>query len=389
MLTNSRTRLVRAFIKKEFVQTLRDPRMKFMLFVTPLFQLIIFGLALNSDVKNIAMYARPLANDKIFVDIKRDAMASTWFNDVQTSEKISLGDIDNFISGKVELGLFTQPGGLTQNFETDQGRLQAVIDGSDLTRARQIVGYLENIMARSIGERVGRPQLYSFEAEAQTPTYLTLKRPIEFATRILYNPELVTAYNLVPGVMCMLICIITIMLTSMSLAKEKEIGTFETLISAPVTVPEILLGKTIPYIIIGAINLPFIFLVAVVGFDVPMRGLYIWLIISTLFFLITTVSIGTLISTICRSQQQAMMGSFIFLMPSILLSGIMFPIDNMPLILRLVAKVNPVMYYTMLLRNIMLKGGDHVVVLTYTGALLLITLFCVSTAFKKFKLTLG
>jgi ABC-2 type transport system permease protein len=215
------------------------------------------------------------------------------------------------------------------------------------------------------------------------------KAPIEFSTRILYNPQLETSYNLVPGVLCMLMCVITIMMTSMSIAKEKEIGTFETLISAPVTVPQILLGKTIPYLIIGCVNLPLVFFVAVAGFDVPMRGSYIWLALSTMFFLITTVSIGTMLSIVARNQQQAMMGSFIFLMPSIMLSGVMFPIDNMPWILKVVAAFNPLMYFATLLRNIMLKGGDYHVLVTHTLALFLIAVVCVTTAFKKFKLHLG
>ncbi len=132
-----------------------------------------------------------------------------------------------------------------------------------------------------------------------------------------------------------------------------------------------------------------IFFVAVAVFGVPMKGGYLSLSVATFFFLVTTVSIGTLISTIAKNQQQAMMGSFIFLMPAILLSGIMYPIDNLPTFLKLVSWFNPLMYYTILLRNIMLKGGDLFVVVTYTAALFLISVISVGAAFKKFKLHLG
>jgi ABC-2 type transport system permease protein len=267
--------------------------------------------------------------------------------------------------------------------------LEAVIDGSDLIRGRSIENYLINIIARDVGDRIGKTETYDFATEAQTKPSSTEKAPIEFSTRILYNPELMTSYNLVPGVLVLLISIVTIMLTSMSIAKEKEIGTFETLISAPVSVAEVLLGKTIPYILIGCINLPLVFFVAVAGFDVPMRGSYFWLALATILFLISTVSIGTMLSIVARNQQQAMMGGFIFLMPAILLSGIIFPLDNMPVILKIVAAFNPLMYFAILLRNIMLKGGDYWVLVTHTGALCLIAVVCVVAAFKRFRLHLG
>ena len=381
--------LIRAFVKKELVQALRDPRMKFMLFVTPVIQMIIFGMALNTDVKNIEFYSRPMMNDPMLRDIKREALASGWFKDVPGNEDMTGEDIDKFKSGRLDLELYAPEGGLTKAFERGEGRVEAVIDGSDLVRARAIENYLSYIVREATNERIGKPYSFDYERTAGTDPSGMSSMPIEFATRVLYNPELMSSYNLVPGVLCMLMCIITIMLTSMSIAKEKEIGTFETLISAPVSVTEILLGKTIPYIIIGCINLPLIFFVAVAGFDVPMRGSYIWLGLATLFFLVTTVSIGTMLSIISRNQQQAMMGSFIFIMPAIMLSGVIFPIENMPLSLKIIAQVNPLMYFSTLLRNIMLKGGDYWVIFTHTGALFLIAVICVVTAFKRFKLHLG
>ena len=381
--------LLRAFVKKELIQALRDPRMKFFLFVTPMIQLTIFGLALNSDVKNIKIYAKPMINDPLFRDINRDIIATKWFLPVIGKEVTGGENIDKFRNGQLDVELYAPEGGLTRAFELGNGELEAVIDGSDLIRGRSIQRYLSSIINSAVGERRGKTESFDSSQMTQAKPQNVQKTPIEFSTRILYNPQLETSYNLVPGVLCMLMCVITIMMTSMSIAKEKEIGTFETLISAPVTVPQILLGKTIPYLIIGCVNLPLVFFVAVAGFDVPMRGSYIWLALSTVFFLITTVSIGTMLSIVARNQQQAMMGSFIFLLPAIMLSGVMFPIDNMPWILKIVAAFNPLMYFATLLRNIMLKGGDYYVLFTHTLALFLIAVVCVTTAFKKFKLHLG
>lgn len=367
--------LLRAFVKKELVQALRDPRMKILLFISPMVQMTIFGLALDNDQKNIKLYAEPMMNDRLLTDIKRDALASGWFIPTRSNEETAGENIDKFKSGRMDVALYAPEEGLTRAFEHGEGRLEAVIDGADLIRARAVKAYLDSIVQEAVAERRGKPE--------------SAKAPIEFSSRILYNPELLSSYNLVPGVLSMLICVITIMLTSMSISKEKEIGTFETLISAPVSVKEVLLGKTIPYLIIGCINLPLIFFVAVAGFKVPMHGSYFFMALATVFFLITTVSIGTMISIVAKNQQQAMMGSFIFLMPAILLAGIIFPIENMPIPIKFVAFFNPLKYYSILLRNIMLKGGDYWVLITHTSALFLIAIVCVTTAFKRFRLHLG
>lgn len=366
--------LIKAFVKKELRQALRDPRMQFMLFVTPLVQMTIFGLALNADMKNIRLFSRPMMNDPLLNHIQRDALAGEWFRKAWDDEAMVGDEIGPIISGDAEVGLYAPEGGLTRAFERGEGRVEAVIDGTNLIRARSAVNYLGNIIPRAVGERLGKT---------------AVRPPMAFVVRILYNPEMVSAYNLVPGVLCMLMCIITIMMTSMSIAKEKEIGTFETLISAPVTVAEILLGKTVPYLLIGCINLPLIFFVAVAGFDVPMRGSYVWLGLATIFFLIAAVSIGTLISTVARTQQQAMMGGFIFLLPAILLSGAIYPIDSMPASMKVVAALDPLMYFITLLRNIMLKGGEVEVMAVNVGALFLIAVVCAVAAFRRFKLHLG
>lgn len=377
------------FLRKELVQALRDPRMRAMLLVTPMIQMAIFGLALNADTKNVKLSAHVYASDRLMNDIVRDSIASGWFIKARSDVGVQGTDIADFRSGKVETALYAPEGGLTQWFEKGRGRVEAVIDGTNLIRARAIQNYLGGIISRAADTRRGRPYTIDFSEQAEVKPAEQQFAPIYFNVETLYNPELLTPYNLVPGVLCMLMTITTIMLTSMSIAKEKEMGTFETLISAPVSVTEILLGKTVPFVIIGCVNLPLVFAVAVLGFGVPMKGPYLWLAIATLFFLISTVAIGTMISTISRNQQQAMMGSFIFLMPAILLSGIMFPLDDMPRILKLLADVNPLMYYSYLLRNIMLKGGNHMVLISYSGALGLIAFVSAATAFKRFKLRLN
>jgi len=187
----------------------------------------------------------------------------------------------------------------------------------------------------------------------------------------------------------MLLCIITVLLTSMSLVREKELGTFETLISAPVKNWEILLGKTLPFMLLSMVVVHLILLAAIVIFGLPMRGAYWKFLLAAFLFVCTTVSVGTLISTIARRQQQAMMATFLFLFPAIMLSGMMFPIENMPEGLILVAYLNPLKYMLTLLRNILLKGGDDWVFWTNLAALFLIALVAVGASFNRFRQTLN
>jgi ABC-2 type transport system permease protein len=194
---------------------------------------------------------------------------------------------------------------------------------------------------------------------------------------------------LVPGVMGMLVCLITIILTAMSLTREREMGTFETIVSAPLSNTEVLLGKTVPYIILGLIDAALVVLAGYLIFGVPVRGALWQLALASLIFVVNTVSIGTFISTVSKNQQQAMLGGFMFLFPAILMSGVMYPVENMPGAVIAAAYLDPLMYFVRLFRNIMLKGGDDYVFWTNLGALCLMAVFTAGFAYKRFRQTLN
>jgi ABC-2 type transport system permease protein len=213
--------------------------------------------------------------------------------------------------------------------------------------------------------------------------------PIRFDVRVLFNPSLDTSIFMVPGVMTMLMVLTTLVLTNIGIVREKELGTFEMLISAPVTKAEVIFGKTVPYVVIGMTNLPLILSVAVFVFHVPMRGSLIALVVATFAFVCTTVAMGTLISTYCANQQQASMGGFLFMFPAIMFSGIMFPIENMPKGVQWLAFIDPLAHYLTLLRNIMLKGGDWRTVAWHVGALAILAVVSGAASFKRFQTTLS
>lgn len=363
---------ITGFVRKELMQTLRDPKMRVLLFVAPLIQLTLFGVAISNEVKNIRLAAVYEPRDEITRKIVEKSYSSGWFVPATTQGN---GPFEWVQSGQAEAVLIAPAGTLSRELERGNGKLQLLINARNVVRAQAVENYLRAIT-----------QMVSLEHLAAPPGLIA--RPLTFDVRPLYNPTLETSVYMVPAVMSMLVCIATIILTSMALAREKEMGTLETLISAPVTPMEVILGKTLPFVIIGMIQVPLIVTAAVLIFGIPLRGPILMLAGAAIVFIITTVSIGLLISTIAKTQQQAMLGGLLFLFPAIMLSGLMFPLENMPLMMQWVAQVNPITHFIALLRNIMLKGGDTAYFFKHTAMLTLIGSILLFSAVRRFRTTL-
>ncbi|WP_218110362.1 ABC transporter permease [Oligoflexus tunisiensis] len=363
-------RMLWGFIQKEFKQTLRDKRMRVLLFLAPCIQMILFGIALTTEARNIRLAVASSAADDVLDDIRAHALASGWFIDAGRD-----GAADPFAlvkNGHADVVLVPPAGGLTKAMGKGTGTLQVLIDATNVTRAQSIERYLIGIVNQ---------ELQTVSGQRRIP-------PLDFDLRILYNPTLRSAAYMVPGVMSLVMCLTTIILTSMGIAREKEMGTFETIIAAPMRSIEVILGKAIPYVMLGLVNLPLILGVAVLLFDVPLRGSFLLLMGGSLVFICATVTIGILISTLAKTQQQALMGGFLFLFTSILLSGLIFPVENMPAVLQVVAWCNPLTYYMELLRNIMLKGGDPFLMLRNTAVLAVMALLFGVVSIRRFRTTL-
>lgn len=362
---------LRGFIKKELTQTLRDPRMRIVLFGVPLIQMTIFGLALSNEVKNIRLKFIHEPSDTLSRRIEQHCFSSGWFIPVKERQ---IDPVQWVQAGYADAVLVAPPGGLTKELERGHGRLQLIVDASNAIRARSIENYVQAIVLKQTQEF--NPQLQK-------------EMPLQMDVRVLFNPSMKTAVFMVPGVMCMILCLLTIILTSMSMAREKEMGTFETLISAPIKNWEVLLGKTLPYVFLGMLDVPLVLGVAMLGFGVPMRGEFWELALAAFVFVCTTVSTGVLISSYAKSQQQAMMGGFLFLFPAIQLSGVMAPLDNIPTFFKVITVFNPLRYFVVLLRNIMLKGGEPMVVWTNIGALVVLAVIAIMISARRFHKTLN
>jgi ABC-2 type transport system permease protein len=365
------TLTLKAFIKKELVQALRDVRMRVLLFGAPIIQLTVFGLALSTEIKNIKLAVFRSPADIVAVRLEGDFYSSGWFKPVNFAP--GEDPFELIASGRADAVLITPAGGLARSAARGAGRAQLLVDASNTTKARAVESYARNIIAARAAREHGG---------GAPPPLLKLD------VRVLYNPAMESSLFLVPGVMGMVVCLITIILTAMSLTRERELGTFETIVSAPLSNTEILLGKTIPFVLLGLGVTALTLLAAYFIFSVPVRGPLWQLGLGALVFIITTVSIGTSISTIARNQQQAMLGGFMFLFPAILMSGIMYPVENMPPAIVAAAYLDPLFYFMRLLRGVMLKGGDAYVFWTNLGALALMALAAGALAYNRFRQTL-
>ncbi len=361
---------LRGFIKKELTQSLRDPRMRMVLLLLPVIQLSLFGFAISTEIKNIKLGVQLDSSDYVLRDIYEKSIASGWFVPADGPETDPFEQIK---SGQADVVLVPPPGGFTKALGRGNAKLQMLVNSTSVTKALSIDGYLKAIVQRVVGS--------DLNLTVQPP-------PILIEQRVLFNPDLDTSVFMVPGIMCMVMLITTMVLANIAITREKEMGTFEMLISAPISRTDIIYGKTIPYVILGIMNFPLILGVAVFVFKVPMRG-HLWvLFIAALAFICTAVALGSLISTFCKNQQQATLAGFLFIFPMIMFSGLMFPIENMPASIQWLSSIDPLAHYMGLLRNIMLKGGGTEYVVFHISVLVVMAIVTVFFSLRRFHTTL-
>jgi ABC-2 type transport system permease protein len=330
-------------VVKEFIQLLRDRRMKGVIFGAPIMQMLLFGYAVTMDVNNIRTAIYDGDNSYESREIVRRMTASGYFTITRRMETPREAD------GILDRGEATMSLIINHGFSADikSGKptaTQILVDGTDSNTA---------LIAISYAARVGA----KFSRDMKAPA-AALARPVivEAKTRAWYNPDLKSRNYNVPGVIAILVMLISLLLTSMAVVREREIGTMEQLMVTPLTPVELILGKTIPFAIIGFFDMALVSTVAVYWYEIPIRGSLILLTASTGVFLLSSLSFGLFISTIARTQQQAMMATFLFFAPFVLLSGFIFPADNMPVFFQWVTLINPLRHFLVIIRGIFLKG---------------------------------
>lgn len=365
-------------LKKEFIQTFRDPRMKAVIFAMPVVQTLVFGYAVTTDIRQIPTAVYDQDRTVQSRELISRFSGSGYFDLVARVEDHR--QIDSLLDrGEVKAVLHLD-NGFAADLETGRpAPMQILVDGSDSNTAGKILAYAGHIV-EDFGEQVLLRRL-------ARRTGQTTELPVELETRAWFNPNLESRNYYVPGVIALIVMLITLMLSSMAVVREKEIGTIEQIMVTPITQAEFILGKTLPFAVIGFIDVFLITAVAVFWFDIPLRGNLLLLLGATALYLMSTLGIGLLISTLSRTQQQAMMSTFFFYFPAVLLSGFMFPIANMPPVIQWLTYLNPLRYFLVIVRGIFLKGVGPTVLWSQMAALALLGAAMLTLAMLRFRKT--
>ncbi|WP_299054299.1 ABC transporter permease [uncultured Polaribacter sp.] len=361
------------FVKKEFYHIFRDKRSLFILFGMPIAQILLFGFAITNEINNVEIAILDQSKEVTTQEIIHKISASKYFNINQLIEKES--DIERiFKKGKVKAVLNFEKNFSKNLITKKNAKIQVITDATDPNTANTISNYINAILQNYLKE----------ETTSSLKAY-----KIEPKTRMVYNPELKSVYMFVPGVMTIILMLVSAMMTSISITKEKEIGTMEILLVSPLKPNQVIVGKVFPYIFLSIINAIVIIVLSIFIFKMPVYGSFFLLAIESVLFIITALALGILISTISATQQTAMMISLMGLMlPVILLSGFIFPITSMPLPLQVISNIIPAKWFIIIIKAVMLKGVGLQFVWKETLILIGMAVLFIGVSVKKYKIRL-
>jgi len=342
-------RRFRALINKEILHMLRDPRTLVFLFIMPILQLVLLGYATNTDVKNIPTVVFDQDNSQQSRSLL-DAFRSTGYFSLNYAA-YNLTDVNNLIEGgKVKVAIVIPPTYSQDLASRQTAQVSVLIDGSDPTTATTALS-AATLAGQAKGVAILSQQLGLLGSTA------SLSSPIDVRTRVLYNPDLLSTYNLVPGLVAMILFQTTVSLTALSIVRKRELGTIEQLIVTPIRNWELVLAKITPYILVSFANTLLILVIGTFWFGVPIRGSVLLLLAMTGLYILPNLGIGLVISTIARTQRQAQFMTMPIMLPSMMLSGFIFPISSLPVILQAVGYMFPLTYYIIMMRSIVIKGA--------------------------------
>lgn len=354
-----------SFVKKEFYHIFRDKRTMLMLLAMPVMQIMLFGFAISTEMKNARTAIFDPSKDIKTREIIETLDANEYFtvtehlNSYEEAEAL-------FKKGEIDIVVAFDPF-FEQELEHCTAEIALVADASDPNMATSTINYSTAIIA----------------------SYIGAKSPINTTTTLLYNPSMEGSYNFVPGVMGMVLMLVCAMMTSISIVREKERGTMEVLLASPVNPFAILIAKTTPYFVLSIVNLASILLLSYYVLDVPLAGSLVWICAISLLFIFVSLSIGILVSIMAPNQVIAMLISgMVLMMPTVLLSGMMFPIQNMPVPLQYFSSILPARWYIAAIRKLMIQGVDVVFVLKEAIILIIMAVVLIGASLKKFKIRL-
>ena len=359
-----------AFIKKEFLHIFRDVRTMMMLLAMPIVQLVIFGFAITTEINNTSFAVLDASQSASSQRIIAKLNGSNQFN-LQFNIH-SFDDIEqHFRQGKIKLAVVFPADFSDELYRTGTGKIQLLTDASDPNEAATVTAYAQQIIMQHQQELMKEN---------------TIPYRIQTEVKMLYNPQLKSAYNFVPGIMGLILMLICAMMTSISIVREKEQGTMEVLLVSPIRPVFVVLSKAVPYLLIAMIDVVSILLISYFLLDVPIAGNLLLILFLSMLFTLSALSLGLLISSVVNTQQAAMLISAGGLMlPSMLLSGLIFPLENMPFLLQFISNIIPAKWFIVALKDVMIKGLGMAAVWDELLILFGMTAFLLIVSVKRFK----
>ena len=336
------TRL-RHIIRKEFLELRQDPRLFGIVIIAPIIQLTMLGYAATTDVRNVPLVVVDQDGSSESRELVSRFEASPSFDVIDRVE--SIDGVDDYLdAGRAWMALAI-PAEYGERIRAGHPTtVQVLADGTDANSTNVALGYAGTLIA-------------SYARELAAPPGRAAEPLVSADVRVWFNPQLESKDFMIPGILALLLLVVTTNLSSMSIVREKELGTLEQLNVTPIARWELIVGKMLPYAFIGLVDVLLVVLVALLWFEVPLRGSFVLLLAMCVVYLLTTLGLGLFVSTISSTQQQAMMtASFFFLIPMVFLSGFVFPIENMPAVIQPVTYLIPLRYFLVILRGIFLKG---------------------------------
>ncbi len=361
------------FVKKEFYHIFRDKRSMFILFGMPIAQIMLFGFAITNEINNVKIAILDKSKDTETQKIIQKISNSSYFDIEQ--EITTEAQIESvFKKGNVKAVLVFEKDFIKQLQTQKNGKVQVITDATDPNMANTISNYITSILQNFIQEK----------NKNNKPIY-----QIQTQTQLFYNPEMKSVFTFVPGVMTVILMLVSAMMTSISITREKELGTMEILLVSPIKPFQVIIGKVFPYIFLSVINATVILLLGFFVFKMPIEGSLFLLAIESVLFIVCALALGILISTLSNSQQTAMMISLFGLMlPVILLSGFIFPISSMPLPLQVISNIIPAKWFIIIIKAIMLKGSGIALIWKETLIIIAMTIVYIVISIRKYKIRL-
>jgi ABC-2 type transport system permease protein len=363
---------VRVLIQKEMRQLFRDPKTKRVMFAAPIIQLLLFGYAVNTDVRNVTTVVVDQDRTAESRLLQETLTASGYFRIVEAGD--SPRQIEAALdAGRAVMGVQIPPGFALALKAGEAATAQILIDGTSSNTATVAQGYAGRIVR-------------DFALDRASERGLPTEAGIDLRARAWYNPDLSSQVYNVPGVIGLLLLLMALLLTALAVVRERELGTLEQLMVSPINPKELMLGKTVPVLIVCLVDLAIITVVALLWFHIPLRGPIVALLLAAFVYILAGLGAGLLISTISKTQQEAFLTMFLFILPGIILSGFMYPVDTMPEVFQHLTLLNPIRYFMEMVRGIFLKGQGimdlwiHFLVLT---GMALTAVWGASQRFKK------